>query len=82
MCRSYYRVLNPCQMLIRPFVSYELLQNIKRSQQRKGSQGSLLEDMRLGLIDTSIWVNEWQILAFFHYYIYNDMLLIAARMKL
>jgi hypothetical protein len=58
MCRSNYRVLNPCQMLISPFVSYGLLQNIKRSQQRKGSQGSLVEHTRLGAMDTSVWVNE------------------------
>jgi hypothetical protein len=37
-----------------PFVSYGLLQNIKRSQQRKGSQGSLLEHTRLGPMDTSV----------------------------
>jgi hypothetical protein len=59
MCRSYYLVLNPFQMLIRPFVSYGLLLNIKRSQQRKGSQGSLLENMRLRPMDMSVWVNEW-----------------------
>jgi hypothetical protein len=59
MCRSYYRVLNPCEMLIMHFVSYELLQNIKRSQQRKESWGSLLEHTHLGPMDTSVWVNEW-----------------------
>jgi hypothetical protein len=59
MCRWYYWVLNPCQMLIRPFMSYGLLQNIKRSQQRKGSQGSLLEHTRFGLMNRSVWVNEW-----------------------
>jgi hypothetical protein len=59
MCRSYYQVLNPCQMFIKPFVSYELLQNIKRSQQRKGSQGSLREHTHLGPMDTPVWVNEW-----------------------
>jgi hypothetical protein len=59
MCRLYYQVLNPYQMLIRHFVSYGLLQNIKRSQQRKESQESLLEHARLGPMDTSIWVNEW-----------------------
>jgi hypothetical protein len=59
MCRLYYQVLNPYQMLIRHFVSYGLLQNIKRSQQRKESQRSLLEHARLGPMDTSIWVNEW-----------------------
>jgi hypothetical protein len=35
MCRSNYWILNPCKMLICPFVSYGLLQNIKRSQQKK-----------------------------------------------
>jgi hypothetical protein len=59
MCRSNYRVLNPCQMLIMPFVSYGLLQNIKISQQRKGTQGSLLKHTHLGPMDTSVWVNEW-----------------------
>jgi hypothetical protein len=59
MCMLYYWVLNPCQMLIRPFVSYGLLQNIKRSQQRKGCQGSFLEHTHLGPVDTSVWVNEW-----------------------
>jgi hypothetical protein len=59
MCRSYYRVLKPGQMLIRPFVSYRLLQNIKRSQERKESQGGLLKHTRLGPMDTPVWVNEW-----------------------
>jgi hypothetical protein len=59
MCRPYYQVLNPCKMFIMPFVSYGLLQNIKRSKQRKGSQGSLQEHMCLGLMDTSVWVNKW-----------------------
>jgi hypothetical protein len=59
MCRLYYRVLNPCHMLIRIFVSYGLFQNIMRSQQRKESQGNLLEHMRLGSMDMSVWVNEW-----------------------
>jgi hypothetical protein len=59
MFRSNYQVLNPCQMLISPFASYGLLQNMKRSQQRKGSQGSLLHHTRLGPMDTSVSVNEW-----------------------
>jgi hypothetical protein len=59
MCSSYYRVLNPCQMLIMPFVSYGLLQNIKRSQQIKESHGSLLEHTCLGSMDMSVWVKEW-----------------------
>jgi hypothetical protein len=63
MCRSNYRVLNPSEMLISP-MSYGLLQNIKRSQQRKGSQGSLLHHTRLGLMDTSVWVNEQEILTY------------------
>jgi hypothetical protein len=66
-----------------PFVSYGLLQNIKRSQKRKVSQGPLLENTRLGLMDMFVWVNEWQILVyFFHKYIYNNMLLIATCRKL
>jgi hypothetical protein len=42
-----------------PFVSYGLLQNIKGSQQRKGSQGQFLEHTHLGLMDTSVFVNKW-----------------------
>jgi hypothetical protein len=40
------------------FVSYVLLQNIKRSRQRRENQGSLLHHTRLESMDTSVGVNE------------------------
>jgi hypothetical protein len=82
MCRSYYRVLNPCQMLIRSFVSYELLQNIKRSQQRKKLEE--LTGTHMFVADGYVRMGQRVVNPhiFFQYHIYNDMLLIATYRKL
>jgi hypothetical protein len=40
MCRSNYRVLNPCQMLISPFVSYGLLRISREVIKEKEVRGA------------------------------------------
>ena len=59
MCRSDSRVLKTAQMLIGPFVRYGLLQNFKRSHEGKETLVPVLQHIRLGAMDTSLWLNEW-----------------------
>jgi hypothetical protein len=59
MCTSNSQYLKADQMLTGSFVTYGLLKNFNRNQQRKEIMGPRLENIPSGAMDTSDFRHEW-----------------------
>jgi hypothetical protein len=59
MCRSNYRVLNPCEMLIYLFCELWASLEYQEKLAKKRNFGELTARHTFGPMDMSVWVNEW-----------------------